>query len=532
METKEFILKNAGGDMISYWIREGGKVGGPGDMGRWFVMKPENQNIVIDYTAPMGKCSGLYWSLIFWMLKQDYKIMKVDESMNVTPIHTEIYNLLVGQRERIETQIKSGLASAASAVADYELVYHDYRRYKEIWDYLQQGKEDEHVLRSLFIDRVDAHTGEPFSLISMAKRWPTIITDFIRMGSREYKGKEWKNIKEIMDALDVPSAEATVLKTKNELFKEWKRLFLPEVKNRLARIKALMDARKRSIEEYRKWLRPYVARHKMMKDALEGAPASNLTSPFVVPAFGQAVMATGVRLWAWKPLLKTEPHKPETRRQAGKQIIDPYDDIVKVYKEAIEAKYNVTITDDEVKTLIADKLNFSGQHGEPYIHMEDMYFIFLDINIERTIIRMPGGGEIEDMMFNPITTYLLSANALLIHAIEALAMEKQFDEELNELIGVSEEEAMKKIEREEKAKEEPTQSKKTFPERLSDTGRRIKNFFNRFYPYFFRSGPYESTMKERVTKIYLVNSGTMYGEVVNFIKEGMGIAKAAAEIYE
>ena len=130
--------------MAELFVKEGiWSKGGPEDpnLGRWFVMAPENQEMIIDYTTPMGGCSNLYWSLVFWAPKADYKIKKVDENMNISPVHAEVYSLFVGQKEKIEGQIKSGLASAAQSVADYELIEHDYRRYNEVWEYFKDTEQ-------------------------------------------------------------------------------------------------------------------------------------------------------------------------------------------------------------------------------------------------------------------------------------------------------------------------------------------------------------------------------------------------------
>ncbi|MCK4496773.1 MAG: hypothetical protein KAU24_01155, partial [Candidatus Aenigmarchaeota archaeon] len=227
-------------------------------LGEALMGTPENQDIVMDFTTSMGQCSSVYYSFIFQLPKWDYSVRKIEEWMDVSPVHADAYNLMVVQRQKLESAIKTGLTSATEAVTHYELLAHDARRYREILDYFVKGEKDEHVLRSLFVDRVDAFTGEGYSLITMAKRWPTIITDFIRMKT------EWDDINKIRKELDVSQAEATVLRTKNELYIEWKKIFLPVLKDRYARIKTMVDARKRSIDEYKKWLKPYITKHKMM----------------------------------------------------------------------------------------------------------------------------------------------------------------------------------------------------------------------------------------------------------------------------
>ncbi len=274
-------------------------------LGDFVIVRPTDQWMKLNPTTVMGGCSGLYYSLMFQFPKWYYWLHKVDEWMEVSPEYAETYNLTIAQKQKLEVAIKGGLQSAAQAVADYELLKHDYRKYREILDYWKMGKKDDHVLRSLFVDRVDAFTGEGYSLVTMARRWPTIITDFIRM-------KEvWTDIEKIKDELQVSQAEATVLKTKNELYKEWKTLFFPDVKDRFARIKNLMQSRKKSVDEYRNWLKPYIARYKLMKEKTEAKPSNYLGNVYMVPGFGQASATTGVRLFAWQGFVPGEMHKPE-----------------------------------------------------------------------------------------------------------------------------------------------------------------------------------------------------------------------------
>ncbi len=250
--------------------------------------QPLEMDIILDFTGLRGSGSNIYHALIYQVPKWTYNVMKADESLKVSPVYADLYNLVVGQKQKIEASIKTGLTSAAQAVADYELLAHDARRYGEMLDYFKEGKTDEHVLRSLFTDRVDAFTGEGYSLITMAKRWPTIITDFIRMGSPEFKGEGWDDVKDIHAKLDVSVAEATVLKTKDRLFKEWKATFFPAVKTRYARIESLLKARRKSVEEYRNWLKPYIAKYKTMKEADEANPAAWVTDAYVTPGFSQS----------------------------------------------------------------------------------------------------------------------------------------------------------------------------------------------------------------------------------------------------
>jgi len=174
-------------EWLKKWSKEGkGIING----GEAICNQPPDQKVMMNATTPYGQGNLLYMLITYTMPKLHYNLEKVEEHMAVSPAYPEMYGRIVAKKREIEGQIKSGLASAAQAVADYELLKHDERKYREILDYFKYGKKDEHVLRALFIDRIDAHTGEGYSMISMTKRWPTIITDFIRMSDVEKANRD------------------------------------------------------------------------------------------------------------------------------------------------------------------------------------------------------------------------------------------------------------------------------------------------------------------------------------------------------
>ena len=153
---------------------------------------------------------------------------------------------------------------------------------------------------------------------------------------------EYVDIQKIMHELDVTQAEATVLKTKNELYKEWKKQFLPAVKERYARIENLAKARKKSIEEYRNWMKPYIVQYKAMKEKEEINPSYLVNEPWVAPGFGQSNAMTGLRLLCTRPFLPNEKHRAEIILDPGHgYVVNPYDDYVKRWKEVIEYKYRI-----------------------------------------------------------------------------------------------------------------------------------------------------------------------------------------------
>jgi chaperonin cofactor prefoldin len=171
--------------------------------GEGINFNPNDQNELLDYTTKLGGCTGVYYGLMFQLGKWGFQSFKVQESIFVSPINKGYYELVIGEKEKLSQQIKSGLASIAQAYADLELILHDLRKYREYVslfnkikkvEVLKNKKKSEEeikiaeeeakraiqTLRSIFIDQVDIHTdlpNTPIALRSIASRWPTIISD-------------------------------------------------------------------------------------------------------------------------------------------------------------------------------------------------------------------------------------------------------------------------------------------------------------------------------------------------------------------
>jgi len=485
---------------------------------------PLEMEKTIDYTTLRGGASNIYHSLVFVIPKWDYTLKKVDEWLEVTP-EFEYYKLTIEQKQQLQATIREGLMRAAEAVKDYELLAHDAERYREMLDYFVAAKKDEHVLRTLFVDRVDAFTGEGYSLVTMARRWPTIISDFIRMKTEwtdSAKVKPEEQMTMIRRELDVSAAEATVLKTKNELYREWKKLFFPLVKERYARIQNLANARKASVEEYRKWLVPYVARHKMMKEKLEEDSSAFLDDPYITPAGGLAQAHTFVELWMWKPARQQEMRKPEWRPHEKKKhgfVVDPYDDFVRARKKEVEERYGVTITDKDVEKLM-----------EKNLKKDTVYYWLIDVKIDFNLIKAPPpkGTELDNPVFF-VKPWSISQNVMLLHLIELKAREKKFEKEINQLIGAQslEDEIAKRVEEEfaEKKKEKAglRQDWSRFRARWNERWNPKRIWLNEhFWPYLVRRGPYTPVFRERLTKHFASSIAPYYDQLVGFIEKEIG----------
>lgn len=286
---------------------------------------PFEAEIYLDFTSPLGSLSGQYYSLMFQLGKNGFYVFKMDESIDVSPVFKQYYDLTIQQRQALEAQLKGGLGQIATAIHDYELIWHDLRKYTEYLDYftkIEQGnelikskkkeekekgeqlwKEGVQTLRSVFIDQVDRHTGEGLALATMPTRWPTIIVDFMRLDDKDIDQKK------IADRYNISEAEASVLATKNKLFIEWRdNLFKPTLKERYQQILRLVEARKTSIQRYTEMLKPVAARFKMINDMLEKPGGSPSWKGFFLPAT-QAYSLDTARIWAFMPFAPSEKYK-------------------------------------------------------------------------------------------------------------------------------------------------------------------------------------------------------------------------------
>ncbi len=552
-EPKLLIL-----DWLEKWSEDGNKKGIVNG-GEAICSQPPDQKVMINATTPFGHGNLIYMTLTYTMPKMHYNLAKIDEHIAVSPAYPEMYGRIIGKKREVEGHIKSGLASAAQAVADYELLKHDERKYREVLDYFKEGSKDEHVLRALFVDRIDAHTGEGYSMISMTKRWPTIITDFIRVSNMKKEDRD--DIKLIKKTLSIPEAEAVVLKTKNKIYEEWKKIFFPDIKDRYSRVKTLVDTRRKSIDEYREWLKPYVASLKMMKDKLEVDPSKMLTmaiQPWLKPD-----AMYWVRLLMWKMLTPEEVGKPGYVEGE----IKPYDDFVKRHAKQIEERYEVKIvktkaeakklkekglsrkekdadarvlTDDDI--IIIDEEMEKWNKAEHYesdarLSPDRYYYAFYDLEIVSPLFKMEGGKEEIDDWNCMLTAYLVTQNVVMVTLLEITAKERWMNKYVKEMIGVREVEDKIRAEVEKRYNVEDEKKRWLLKRWLEKYRTKRKSISNRYddwmlekkpkmrevLKYFMRIGPYETVSSERLSKMYgRYMGGGMTDPLIKYIKQQFG----------
>jgi hypothetical protein len=530
-----------------------------------------NQTGKYDFTGPPGTAAGLYYALVFQLLNWKYFVQKVDEWVEVNPTHKEYYERTVATKQALEGTIKQGLISAAQAVADFELISHDLRKYKEIMNFF--ASNDEHSLKAMFIDQVDIHTdlpGQPIAMRSIAPRWPTIIADFIRLDEKDV------DIKDISKKFNVSQAEAVILATKNKLYNQWKVMFREAVVQRYQLLKGLVEARRKSIDEYRNWLKPYIARFKMTKlghEALTETGKLGMITRSFIDITGMATFTNGIRIWAWK-FLKAQEHRKvaaEIREEPSPKamfVISPYDNWIRehyvldnkdglvglypwlgelrYYCDKCKKFYKPTEVNKEFcptcESILEEKTEADRIVLKEILPKwatvwggasPELYYVFIDIQIERIGIRHPAG-EIENIVFD-MYNWIISQNVLLLKMLELKCREIELEKYVDTILGLkTQEKDIEQIVKEEypklfNVKEAKYTGSQKFLKEFRGMGKEFRKFSKGFkLPKqatfeFMRPGPYENHMTERLTKHYLAIGGIMYANIANFIKQKMGI---------
>ncbi|MEM5815168.1 MAG: hypothetical protein QXD89_01620 [Candidatus Aenigmatarchaeota archaeon] len=542
---------------------------------------PFDQNEILDYTTPLGGCTKLYYGISFQLGKWGFMTGKVDESIFVSPINKGYYELVLREKDQLFQQIKSALISISEAYADMELILHDLRKYKQYVEYFEKLRElnkqlakekdedrkkkieseirnVEQTLRAIFIDEVDIHTdlpNTPIALRSIVSRWPTIISDFMKLN-------EEKSPEEIK--LDISYAEKIVLATKNKLFLEWKKMFEETVIQRYKMLRELVEARKNSVIEYKNYIRPIIARYKMIRDMLSFSERRvGLLRSFLRPD-AQALSLDEMTIWAWKPFAPEEKWKISveknrkisleevgfTREEIEELIkkkrvapgegvaplpIEPsIDRIVRKIKENIEREYRVALTAEDL--FEARNRLLSRYSSEPHVGREGVswpfspYFSFAELSMGRTVLVLPDGSQIEDLTIG-LRTYLKTQNIIIGHILEMIAREKQFEYEIGSLLGefgISKEkwESVENMLKEEfgeiygkyehEKREEKVEEKKSFFDQVSQLFSKILNFFGLDLKFIRAKGPYEFILYDRLLKYYFKYPKGVFNEIKNY----------------
>lgn len=422
------------------WIAEKIPKTHPTDMSLGWAERLRNCTFRYNPTIPRGVTFTMMTYLINTMSNRwEFNVQKVDEYFEISVSHP-YYAAITKQKNDLIREIKEGLATVDRAISDVELLAHDARRYREILTYLKE--KDEHSLKAMFIDLVDVNLPEGVSLRSIAPRWPTIIADFMELTDED------DEVEKIMKKAKVPKAEAVVLTTKVRLYKKWKKFFGDEVKERYRRILERLYGRKRSIEEYRNWLRPLIRRVMMMREVDDSTLLMHMNYP---AGAGLPYANQYVEWWAWNKLEGLEPtetHKapkeiyetegakaletPGIRPHEREKVIprfrvEPYDDVVKKFIPEIQKVHGVKITKD----MILEARRRLYEKGSPGTE----WYVIVEIPCAIESWKLPNGVDIEDTDFNKLSSVFVTHNILLLRIIEMVAEEQKLDYYIDELLG-------------------------------------------------------------------------------------------------
>ncbi|MDT7858505.1 MAG: hypothetical protein RQ930_00420 [Candidatus Aenigmarchaeota archaeon] len=562
---------------------------------------PPDQNILLDFTAPLGKCTGVYYGLMFQLGKWGFERFKVSESIFVSQINKGYYDLVLGERERLMQQIKNGLASIAQAYADLELILHDLRKYREylkIFNEIREAEEtikrekDEkkieeaknkrmraiQTLRSIFIDQVDIHTdlpNTPIALRSIVSRWPTIISDFMKLD----KEKSPEEIK-----LDVSYAEKVVLATKNKLFLSWLEMFETTVRQRYERLKELAVARENSVKEYKEMIKPLIARYKMINDMLSSSGGRTAMVKLFFRPEAQAFSIDSMTIWAWKPFA------PEEKWKASREYFDKIhakkagftEEEIEILKkkgkigedEMIEALPIEPSVDNVVREIMK---RINDEYGKKYgvqLTIEDLfearkrllsryksspeglkvtwpfspYFVFLEIPMDRVVLVLPNGAQLEDLEIGNLKSYVKTQNIIIGHILEIMAKEKALESEIDLLLGELGFDKDNKLKRvKEMLKEEflfiygsESEIKEYFTPKeakIEKKKKSILDYFKKILDYFgiqltfIRAyGPYEHNVAYRIAKYYFKFSGMIFNQIKSYLASSFQVPGYQIEV--
>jgi len=364
---------------------------------------------------------------------------------------------------------------------------------------------------------------------------------------------------QIAKKLNVTQAEGVVLATKNKLFLEWLKMFRETVENRYNRLKGLVEAKRKSIEEIKRNLRPLLFRYKSIKEIGESKEGRRklLELSWLKPN-ALAVSLEITKFWAWRDFefYYGEAYKPSKEVSEGKVPLLK-SKLPKEFKEWFIKEYGL---EEAKKTLISSpptgiepldfiafslifrlqeyykknfafNLNFTPKEildiREEFF--EDWkkynyctYFRIVECEALRVVMRMPNGTEYDDITFD-LRAKLESCNITLLRYFELKAREKLMESYINELLGESKEgRKIKEIIKEEypALKGFKKKEKEKFEFKVPET---FLTFFESKIPIFKPLGPYEVNFQDRLPEMLTQVARTTFVPYMLYIKKAAGV---------
>ncbi len=417
----------------------------------WSVYAPD-QYTRLNFTGPLGSVEAMWTSLLFKWNNDFTGVYKEDEWFHVTPSPDNlIYSRTVKTKEEIEAKIRATLADLQKEVQELELARHDVRVSKQMLDNFEQ--ENEAALKIMFVDQVDYYAGDVSGggqgpgRLSMAfmrnmNIFPTIVDDFLRM-------KDEKDLEKDGPLGDLPPAEKNFLRVKWQAYQSWKKYFRQALEQRYRTAMSLLRSKEQLLEQRKEWLKPWVARHKMLSDALtsEGA-AAKIASSFV-ERIGELRSMSGEVITIMRAFHIQEANL-EPAELWEKEGIEAYDDYI---QEEMIYHGNGLLglfpwltekwVESKVEELVMNKRSFDmgGPLAEKPIKEWWPYYVFFRVEFEKANITLVPGGQKVDVEDGTWTTTsrCMTKNLALLQLLYFEAQKEQFAREVRALIDPPEE---------------------------------------------------------------------------------------------
>ncbi len=400
-------------------------------------------------TCKVGKTSLVMLSVNSQLGKDNYKVTKVSESIEVMPHHAQYYQLTIKQREELEAKVREGLIRISQSLSDLELLEHDIRKYRKYLQFIKMSessnekerKQGEMVLKTIFVDQVDYYAGKQgqgpgrFSMALMrnANIFPTIVDDFMEMAGTEDLGENGRFAR-------MPVVEKHFLEVKWKYYEQWKAMFKEQIKKRLSRLEEMRNSRMKSLEEFKSWVYPYLFRLKSINVMTQDRDQIPFLKHFFPRTSGDAFAITTDKFWAWRGLTPAETFRTSSElvqfgvaEEQYNGEMSPYNDFTKRIL-IFSRKYGLInkfpwITKAWVKEKV-DRINAKYNPGEY------MFWTFVMMDVMKVIVKYPPNIEIEDVIWD-VSAATLSSNALLVKLLELEAIKEELLFYVDEMLGIT-----------------------------------------------------------------------------------------------
>ncbi len=237
-----------------------------------------------------GFPTPVYFGMIDFMKKKGYFVKKVTDWLEISP-RSAFYQDMMTKKSNIEQSLGRILPAVSDVRRDMELIKHDLRKLENVMSHFET--KDVSILKSDFVDLVDAHS--PISMISLANsgRFPTIIVDF-------YKCRSASDV----ENLKISQGEKQIIRNKWQLFTEWKIRYGKDITGKVAMLREQLRSREASLKNYKETLKPYVKALHRVK--VSESSYSGMDDPSLIEGYQTSV--AGVDLIMWKGISLDKQH--------------------------------------------------------------------------------------------------------------------------------------------------------------------------------------------------------------------------------